>query len=66
MKIKLVHKPNIKKGDINYWEFLEEGKIYDVISDYEKDKIGHFFLISSYGKFYEIPVDDNIVKIQLI
>ena len=38
-------------------------KEYEVISDYEKKNLGHFFLISNLGKFQEVPVDEHIIKI---
>ena len=65
MKIKFVNlqEKDVNDKKINYWSNIQMDKEYEVISDYEKKNLGHFFLISNLGKFQEVPVDEHIIKI---
>lgn len=60
MKVKFTSFPD-KSVQPYWWTNLEIGKEYEVLSDYEKESLGHFFLISNYGHFQEVPVDKHVV-----
>lgn len=60
MKVKFTSLPD-KTVEPYWWSNIEVGKSYEVLSDYEKEGLGHFFLISNYGHFQEVPVDNHVV-----
>jgi hypothetical protein len=63
MKIEFINVPD-KESTIGpyYWNNIIKNKQYEVISDYERDG-KHFFLISNYRRFQEIPMDENVLKV---